>query len=197
MLSPRRREALAAQIETLATGYSYIELSPAQIDHIVLTGKRLHRLNLLEAQAMAKAIETLKPNLAYVDASDVKPERFGQQIKNLLTFNAEIISEHKADQKYPAVSAASILAKVRRDQHIKQLHEKHGDLGTGYPNDPKTLKFLKTLLTQGPLPPYVRKSWKTIKRLNQEAKQRHPPPPLPQHTKISHKTHSKKPEPKR
>jgi len=187
---------LAAQIETLATGYSYIELSPAQIDHIVLTGKRLHRLNLLEAQAMAKAIETLKPNLAYVDASDVKPERFGQQIKNLLTINAKIISEHKADQKYPPVSAASILAKVRRDQHIKQLHKKHGDLGTGYPNDPKTLKFLKTLITQGPLPHYVRKSWKTIKRLNQEAKQRRLPP-LPQHTKFSHETHSKKLEPKR
>lgn len=168
---------MAAQIETLAIKNFYVEISPAEIDRVVLTGKRLHRLNLLEAQAMAKVIEALKPCLAYVDASDVLPQRFGQQIKNLLTFNAEIISEHKADQKYPAVSAASILAKVRRDCRIKRLNEEHGDLGTGYPNDPKTLRFLQALITQGPLPDYVRKSWKTVKRLNEEAKQHRLPLP--------------------
>ena len=150
-------------------------LSPAMIDRVVEKGRKLHRLNRLEAQTMAKVITALKPDVAYVDASDVLADRFGRHIAEDLSFEVEIISEHKADVKYPVVSAASIIAKVERDRAVEQLRQKHGeDMGSGYVADPRTVRFLqKWLERHGDYPDFVRKSWKPAKRLRKdnEAKQ--------------------------
>ena len=91
-----------------------------------------------------------------------------------MSFKPIIISKHKADEKYPVVSAASILAKTRRDEEIQkiaqQLEKKLNlPLGSGYPADPITQKFMKTwLLRYGKLPPHTRHSWKTSKNLLRE-----------------------------
>lgn len=118
---------------------------------------------------MAKVIEMLKPEIAYVDASDVLEERFKQHILECLPFKVEIVSEHKADRNYPIVSAASIIAKVERDEEIAELKEKYGDFGCGYPTDPKTLSFLRQCLKKfEEYPDFVRKSWKPAKRAKSE-----------------------------
>jgi len=170
LLSPQRREQLAVEIKRLAIKYHVESLSPAEIDKVVETGRRLHRLNRLEAQVMAKVIEALKPDVAYVDASDVLANRFKEHIMEKLTISPEIISEHKADAKYPIVSAASIIAKVERDKAIQELKEKYGDFGSGYVTDPKTVRFLeKWLAKHGSYPEFVRKSWKPAKKLRSEA----------------------------
>jgi len=146
-----------------------VKLSPSEIDKVVEKGRKLFRLNWLEAQAMAKVIELLKPDIAYVDASDVLEERFKKQILEFLPFKVEIVSEHKADRKYPVVSAASIIAKVERDREIAELKARYGDFGCGYPTDPKTLEFLHRLLENfKEYPEFVRKSWKPAKRIRQE-----------------------------
>jgi len=169
VLSPRRRETLAVEIERIAKKYSVIKLSPKEIDKVVQTGRKLHKLNRLEAQTMAKVIEMLKPEIAYVDASDVLEERFKQHILECLSFKVEIVSEHKADRKYPIVSAASIIAKVERDKEIAELKEKYGDIGCGYPSDPKTVSFLQQCLEKsGEYPDFIRKSWKPAKRTKSE-----------------------------
>lgn len=169
VLSPRRRESLAVEIKRLALRYSVIKLTPKDIDKVVQTGKKLHRLNRLEAQTMAKIIEMLKPDIAYVDASDVLEERFKQHILECLSFSVEIVSEHKADRNYPIVSAASIIAKVERDKEIAELKEKHGDLGCGYPADQKTISFLRQYIKEfGEYPDFVRKSWKPAKKIKRE-----------------------------
>ena len=169
-LSPRRREELAAEIRELALQYHVAMLSPAEIDRVVETGKKLHKLNRLEAQTMAKVITILKPDVAYVDASDVLADRFKQHISENLTFKVKIISEHKADAKYPIVSAASIIAKVERDRALSALQEKYGNMGCGYPNDSNTIKFLENWIRKfGSYPDFVRKSWKPAKRLKREA----------------------------
>jgi ribonuclease HII len=169
LLSPRRREALAAEIKRLARKHAVIKLSPAEIDRVVEKGRKLYRLNWLEAQAMAKVIELLRPDVAYVDASDVLEERFKRQILELLPFKVEIVSEHKADRKYPVVSAASIIAKVERDREIAELKAKYGDFGCGYPTDPKTIEFLRRCLeTFKEYPEFVRKSWKPAKKVKGE-----------------------------
>ena len=169
LLSPHRREILAAEIKQIAQKYSIIKLSPKEIDNVVQTGRKLHRLNRLEAQAMAKVIEMLKPEIAYVDASDVLEERFKQHILECLSFKVEIVSEHKADRNYPIVSAASIIAKVERDKEIAELTNKYGDLGCGYPADPKTISFLQQCLEKlGKYPDFVRKSWKPAKKAKSE-----------------------------
>jgi len=174
LLSPKRREELAVAIKKLVPKYHVEKLLPAQIDEVVNTRRKLHKLNRLEAKTMAKVIETLKPDVAYVDASDVLEKRFGEHIQEYLPFKVRIISEHKADRNYPIVSAASIIAKVERDKAITELSAKFGEIGCGYPTDPATIQFLEEWLRQyGSYPGFVRKSWKPAKRLktNAESKQ--------------------------
>jgi len=169
LLPTSRREALAIEIKRVAQKHAVVKLSPSEIDRVVEKGRKLFRLNWLEAQAMAKVIELLKPDIAYVDASDVLKERFKQQILEFLPFKVEIVSEHKADRKYPVVSAASIIAKVERDREIAELKARYGDFGCGYPTDPKTLEFLHRLLENfKEYPEFVRKSWKPAKRIRRE-----------------------------
>ncbi len=173
-LSPRRREKLASRIKNVAVRCSYVELQPSEIDKFVLSQMRLRKLNFLEAGAMAVVIEDLRPEVAYVDASDVLAERFGRQILELLSFDVEVVSEHKADAKYPVVSAASILAKVRRDEVVLRLSERFGRLGSGYSGDSKTINFLRSWVNSHPSYPwFVRKSWRTTKRIMDEVRQTH------------------------
>jgi len=59
---------------------------------------------------------------------------------------------------------------VERDKAVSELREKHGDMGSGYAADPKTVKFLENWIKRfGSYPDFVRKSWKPAKRLKREA----------------------------
>jgi ribonuclease HII len=169
VLSPSRREKLAVEIRKMALRYHVIKLQPAEIDEVVETKRKLHKLNRLEAQTMAKVIEILKPDIAYVDASDVLADRFKYHILECLPFTVQIISEHKADATYPIVSAASIIAKVERDKAIVELTDRYGKMGCGYPTDPQTLEFLENWMKKhSEYPEFVRKSWKPAKRLREQ-----------------------------
>ena len=70
----------------------------------------------------------------------------------MLSPETEIVSESKADDKYPVVSAASIIAKVTRDELLEKwdyvetkssLIEIDHNFGCGYPSDPLTKKWLQ------------------------------------------------------
>jgi ribonuclease HII len=174
MLSPTRRNTLATEILERAMNYQIAIACPREIDEIVLTGKKFRKLNWLEAKLMAKVLRKLKPDIAYVDASDIVEKRFGTQISELLPFKLELISEHRADIKYPIVSAASIIAKTHRDSIISKLHKLYGDFGSGYCSDKRTIKFLSNWIekhSSRELPWFVRKSWRTITRLTEAPKQ--------------------------
>ncbi len=165
LLSPSRRNQLAPQIVKVALSHYVVRLSPAEIDVVVETGAKLHRLNRLEAHAMAEVIAFLKPDVAYVDASDVLPRRYAEHIAEKVPFKVKLVSEHKADRTYPVVSAASIIAKVERDKAIAELTEIHGNMGSGYPSDPETIFFLESWVrAHGSFPEFVRKSWEPAKK---------------------------------
>ncbi|ENN96258.1 ribonuclease HII [Methanocaldococcus villosus KIN24-T80] len=67
------------------------------------------------------------------------------------------------------VSAASIIAKVIRDNIINEYKKEFGDFGSGYPSDIKTVEFLKRYYEiHNKLPPIAREKWKTCKRLKGE-----------------------------
>lgn len=76
----------------------------------------------------------------------------------------ELVLAHKADETYPLVSAASIVAKVARDSLIRALQAEYGDFGSGYPADPKTRAYLRWVKK---LPEVVRKRWKTVERVRE------------------------------
>jgi ribonuclease HII len=173
LLTPQKRETLAQQIKKHTLIYHTVWLSPAEIDRVVESKRKLHKLNRLEAKTMAKVIAILKPDTVYVDAADRLTDRFAEHIQENLTFTPKIVSEHKADLKYPIVSAASIIAKVERDKAISQLQQKHGNIGCGYPSDTKTIKFLEDWTKKfGTYPDFVRKSWKTAKRIREKTDSR-------------------------
>lgn len=165
-LTRRRREVLAMEIEAMASRCAYFELEPRSIDLVVERNKKLKKLNYLEAMAMARVIRDLRADLVYVDSSDVIPKRFADQIVRVLPYQPKIISEHHADEKYPVVSAASILAKVRRDRIVANLREAYGDFGSGYCHDDRTISFLDAWFGEMDwCPPFIRGSWATVKRI--------------------------------
>lgn len=159
-LSPKMRETLYKKIIVIVDDYYVAKISPKIIDESV----HKNQLNHLEAKYMAKVIAKLQPNSSYVDSCDVNPVRFGKEISKLAN-SGRIISRHHADSRFVIVSAASIVAKVNRDREIEKLRKKY-DLGSGYPSDPKTMKFIKGwILEHNKTPEFVRKSWKPVKKM--------------------------------
>ena len=68
-----------------------------------------------------------------------------------------MVGNHHADDLLTVVAAASIVAKVHRDRVVRALADVHGPLGSGYPSDPATCRFLDDCLEAGgPLPSFVR-----------------------------------------
>ncbi|MCL7414834.1 MAG: ribonuclease HII [ANME-2 cluster archaeon] len=163
MLSPVRRNYLSAKIKEIAVDFHILEVSAFQIDEM----RKIMTMNQLMVVSHSKVLEHLMPDKAYLDAADVKEERFGENVKQRYGAPIEIISKHKADAIYPIVSAASILAKVQRDRTIRDMEREIGvPLGSGYPSDPKTKKFLEMWINEHEsLPEIARHSWKTSEQL--------------------------------
>lgn len=172
LLTPEVRTQLAPKVRALATKVSAVEVQPKEIDEVVLHGGKLRKLNFLEAQLMAQVITELGPEEVYVDASDVNEQRYGETIREFLPAalrKIKVVSEHHADRTYPVVSAASIIAKVRRDGAVEALRREYGNFGSGYITDARTLNFLREWRrTHDEYPPIVRLSWKTIKEIERE-----------------------------
>jgi ribonuclease HII len=137
-LSARRREQLFDEIRAKALCCCIAEASVEEID----------RLNILHATmlAMKRAVEGLRllPARVLVDGNRLPP----------LKMPGEAIV--KGDAKVPAISAASILAKVHRDQLCGELHRAWPQYGfathKGYP----TPEHLAALRAHGAAPVHRR-----------------------------------------
>ena len=168
MLTRRQRETLYPEILKICSRAYWAHIEPVEIDAAVLTGKKLRKLNYLEAVYFAKVIDQLEARSVTVDSCDVVPKRFQTNVHDNLTLKCRVTALHKADRDFPIVSAASILAKVERDRQVERLRGLHGDFGSGYPSDPKTKLYFRSLLEEGRHPPdWTRRSWKSWERFRQ------------------------------
>ena len=167
-LSAKQRELLYPKIVEAADRVCWASIPPDEIDSVVFSGRRLRRLNYLEAVYFARVIDRLGAAKVTVDASDVIPRRFSRDIRSNMSAKCGVVAYHKADRDFPIVSAASIVAKVERDRAVESLRSLNGDFGSGYPSDPLTRKFFAGMMRRGEaLPAYVRRSWKTWDRIGQ------------------------------
>lgn len=158
LLTKVKREFLFDKIKDISYKYEIIAIYPDEIDHAVNNHDGLN-LNKLEARKSAEIINLLKPDKAIVDAPSNNIKSYKQYLFELINNKKiELILEHKADLNYPIVSAASILAKVTRDNEIEKIKKKIKiDFGSGYMSDPKTVNFLEKYYEK--YPELFRKSW--------------------------------------
>ena len=158
LLPQKERERLYSLIRKRCR-ITTVKLDAQEIDSV----RTRMTLNSAVARAHARVISRLSPSCAYVDACDVNAFRYAEMVKNNLELECEIVSEHHADEKFPVVSAASIVAKVTRDRAILVLAKKYGEIGSGYPSDPVTLRYLTGYIEEHRHPPPIaRRSWKTV-----------------------------------
>lgn len=137
-ISPRRREALFDEIRAKALCCSIAQASIEEID----------TLNILQATmlAMRRAVMGLRlpPKLVLVDGNRLP----------VLDIRAEAIV--KGDDKVPAISAASILAKVSRDRWCQEYHQQFPQYGFDQHKGYGTADHLAALRLHGPCPQHRR-----------------------------------------
>lgn len=159
-LTPKRREKLYPEILKEVKSY-HVEVVDAKVIDLERGRKNL---NVIELEGMAKIISKLRPDLVQVGSIEFKTERFRDKLLRRVEV-PEIVSAHHAEDLFPAVAAASIIAKVTRDRLVAKLREIYGDFGSGYPSDQKTVEFLRHVINRGELPEFVRSSWGTVQRI--------------------------------
>ena len=146
-LSDKKRQLLAAEIKEKALCYAIDRCSPSEIDE----------LNILHATmlAMSRAVEGLsvKPEFVFID---------GNRVPSQLTVPAQAVV--KGDSLVEEISAASILAKVARDDEMIELDKRYPDYGfaghKGYP----TKAHFAALEQYGAIEEH-RKSFKPVQRI--------------------------------
>ncbi|MCL5437215.1 MAG: ribonuclease HII [Candidatus Thermoplasmatota archaeon] len=159
-LSEERRNAIFRSLGSISS-WRISVVWPEEID-MAVAHSSLNRLELLH---FASLIRHFDSEVAFVDAPDVDCKRFSAEMCRIT--GRKVVAEHRADIRYPAVSAASIVAKVTRDRIISEIAEELGeDIGSGYPGDSATIDFISSYVRKnGVLPPYCRRSWETSKRI--------------------------------
>lgn len=144
--------------------YKIIEVSPREIDEAVESKDKDMNLNWLEAHKQAEIINHFNPDKVIIDCPHPIPKKYEDYIKKLVKKkNIIYVVEHKADFNYPVCSAASIVAKVRREEEMTRIQKQYGDTGPGYPANPTTQKFIKENWQKHP--EIFRKSWSTFKNI--------------------------------
>ncbi len=166
-LTQKRREFLAKSIKEKSISVSVNTTSPNEIEKANEQGTKLNEVEALKAAKIINKLNDGKNKIKIIldcpSVSIIKWRDFLKlHIDNLS--NLEISCEHKADAKHACVSAASVLAKLKREEEMDKLRKKYGpEIGSGYPSDPATKKFLKKNIKKYDGEGIFRKTWKTYK----------------------------------
>ncbi|MBI5553486.1 MAG: ribonuclease HII [Candidatus Diapherotrites archaeon] len=160
LLSAGKREEMFPAIKSCVHEFQVAVVTPHELNHLMAV-RSLNEIEAMKAAGLLNGLQS-KPNIVYADSPDPLSHYFGERIRKYLAYSPLIFAEHKADLNYPIVSAASILAKVTRDEHLRKLSEEFGEMGSGYPHDPKTMEFLRAYVkTHSRLPEFARAHWQT------------------------------------
>lgn len=146
LLSPQVRLELFDRIKEIVHDFRVEVIEPDAID--LSLQEENTNLNWLEADTSARMVSELQPDKIILDCPSRNIEAYKSFVRDKLSEgvknDAELIVEHKADLNHIVVAAASVIAKVIRDQHVDHIKTEIGlDFGSGYMSDPKTKEFLE------------------------------------------------------
>jgi ribonuclease HII len=166
MLTAKARASLFAIISEMVDSLCIYKIDCSVIDENVFS----KGLNKLEAETMAYVIENLKADMVYVDSCDTNPTRYKHHIESrLITSKSKLYSMHHADSLNIVVSAASIIAKIVRDGEIQEIRKTHCNIGSGYPSDERTMRFIRNWVSEYKCAPrFARKSWRPLRDMLEE-----------------------------
>lgn len=167
-LTAKARARLFGEIMKVADSVCIRKVNPVEVDDSV----SLRGLNRLEAKVMASVINNIGADEVYVDCCDVNPERYRDYIGQHLSCSPKVHSMHHADATNVVVSAASIVAKITRDHEVEEIRKKYRAIGSGYPSDDRTMRFIRRWVKKnGSAPEFARKSWKPLRLLLEQTTQ--------------------------
>jgi len=155
-LSPKRRSELFEEVLSRCLWHRVVLVPPRVLDERNLNEVTLAAAELIVEEALESG---WKPELVIIDAVGLKKGASSV----LMPGGVRVIMEPGADKKYVEVSAASIVAKVTRDEVIAAYRRELGLRGSGYPSDPETVSWLLENAEKIP-PGVVRLKWKTLKK---------------------------------
>ena len=173
-LSPARREELAAELrEQPDIRVATAVVTPDEIDAPKTD------MNSLGVAAQAEAVAAVAEpgEELFADAADTDAERFGRRLRDAVLDTGgpelDVTAEHGADETYPVVSAASVVAKVERDRRMSAIDAQYDRaVGSGYPSDATTRTFLEGYVAaHAELPACARASWATCEDVLAAAEQ--------------------------
>ena len=166
ILTAKARTSLFAIVSEMVDSLCIYKIDCSVIDENVFS----KGLNKLEAETMAYVIDNLKADMVYVDSCDTDPGRYKHYIESrLITSKSKLYSMHHADSLNIVVSAASIIAKFVRDGEIQEIRKTHCNIGSGYPSDVKTMRFIRNWVSEYKCAPrFARKSWRPLREMLEE-----------------------------
>lgn len=149
LVQRERREALAPRIREVAIAWAVERIEAEEID----------RLNILRATmlGMRNAVMALspRPQTVLID---------GNRAPEDLAF--EVCTIVGGDRIVPAISAASILAKVERDAIMNEWHQQYPLYGFDHNHGYPTPEHLATLREHGPCPIH-RRSFRPVREASE------------------------------
>ncbi len=166
LITPDKRFKIGKILKEKYTN-KIVTSSPSEIDNHF-------NLNKLEAEKTAEIINNLvkEKTSVVVDCPSTNPTEWQDYVVSKI--NPEILElislscEHKADFNHPVVSAASIIAKEKREDEVRTIKKEFPGIGSGYPSDPNTKEFLRKNFNNKKAKDIIRHSWKTVKKLKEQ-----------------------------
>jgi len=175
-LTQRRREFFAEIIRQKAEAFEITVSSPLEIDTQNAEGIKLNELEADKCAEIINKINKGKEKIkVIIDCPSPNTTKWKDYLKTKIDnlSNLDIYCEHKADKNHTSVSAASVLAKVKREEEVSKLKKKYGDeIGSGYTSDPLTCRFVEKYADKYKDDDLFRKTWETWKRASRNQKQK-------------------------
>lgn len=168
------RIMLAELIKKTVNNFHIAITTPEQIDKALTSGTNLNTLEAIKTAEIINALNTETDKIrVIVDCPSTNTKAWRETLLSYINHkdNLDVKCEHKADVNHVSASAASILAKVTREDEVAKLKhqfQSSGNIGSGYPSDPDTQEFLKTKGKELKDSGLFRKTWATWRDLYPE-----------------------------